>query len=106
MQTRGSQVVVVPLRVNVNLKAVTLEDLLERRKAPAPPPFPLLYPTLRPASAPPPPRTTERTSEAHDTMQRKLDAAKSSNPPTTPTHTPPNSVFASIPNPLSPLQPA
>ena len=27
-----SQVVVVPLRVNVNLKAVTVEDLVARRK--------------------------------------------------------------------------
>jgi hypothetical protein len=29
---RGGQVVVVPLRVNVNLKAVTVEDLVDRRK--------------------------------------------------------------------------
>jgi hypothetical protein len=35
-----SQVVVVPLRVNVNLKAVTLEDLVERRKVLTPFPFP------------------------------------------------------------------
>ena len=30
------QVVVVPLRVNVNLKAVTVEDLVSRRKVPPP----------------------------------------------------------------------
>ena len=29
----GLQVVVVPLRVNVNLKTVTVEDLIARRKA-------------------------------------------------------------------------
>ena len=31
------QVVVVVLRVNVNLKAITFEDLVERRKVPRPP---------------------------------------------------------------------
>ena len=35
----GLQVVVVPLRVNVNLKAVTVEDLIARRKARPPPPI-------------------------------------------------------------------
>jgi hypothetical protein len=28
----GEQVIVVPLRVNVNLKAITVEELIERRK--------------------------------------------------------------------------
>ncbi len=32
----GRQVVVVPLRINVNLKAATVEDLIGRRKVVAP----------------------------------------------------------------------